>query len=92
MQPEKMENLAHQLVEVRNNLELQTTSIDMLSTLNNPRNIEDPFYGKFFTEKLTSTLYDNLQNLSSRLDDIAFELYQASESIKVSDQIEKIRA
>lgn len=81
MNADVMEKFADQLVDIRQHLELQVISIDMLSTLNNPKHTTNPFFGKFFTERLTSQLFDNLQNVSNKLDDIAAELYQTAEGM-----------
>ncbi|MBM7642473.1 hypothetical protein [Streptococcus loxodontisalivarius] len=82
MKATTIEKLAHELVEVKNNLELQSVSIDMLGGYNKPNNRE---LLTIYLYKMTEVLYDNLQNVSHKIDDVVCELYQAAENLKITE-------
>lgn len=83
MKPETMEKLAHELLEAKDNLDLQTVSIDMLSGYNKPGNRE---LLTIYLYRITEVLYDNLQNVSHKLDDVASELYQTVENFNSGER------
>lgn len=86
MKPETMEKLAHELIKVKDNLELQTVSLDMFGSISNPKKSIDPFIVRVHAERLTDTLFENLQNMTNMLDDVAGELYQTAERITKEEQ------